>query len=989
MSGKKAAYIIGCVFMVVLSVLAFSQRDFLSENPLRATHAFAQPSFAVTAQDGTLLVVEKSKTSLSVLRDGKVAVTISGGKSEGGFYYAEYAAADAEYLYVADVRLSESGSGVEAERIMRYTRDGRFDSVLFQIDYGEDMPLQYGNIRSLQAFDGVLTFLLKSEDALELYSLVQGVPSYIRSVKMGEAEGGRHLYYNAAADAVCMMTMRGELFVEKDGALSLLRSWAGDGMACVPWEIASDRDGVLYVTDLSRRCVARLPEYKSIFKTGQVAHRLSINENDVMTLTDGESVFQVGCDGTVFFGAAEAPYSAQYLALRLLIWLSAVAAGLALAYVAARLLAWLVRSNQKAEFKILVMIIVSTILTSSIVAASILGTDARKLEEKTRLNLTQMACSLSETSRYTFGDDLASINLLSDYGGAAFRNIRAYLDPASETAGLLGGNMYYVLYKYQGNILYGVMDYEDTSGTIYPVGDFYGSGYDEVASGAVPYLFRESSDAYGTWSFAVAPVYGSDGGITGLLEVGSDLYGETLQRRQQIQDISVSTAVLLVLFLLLFSEFMSGFESVARYKTPKGAPFAPIPELIRPLTFLVFLADNTGAAFLPQLSARIFEGLELGVAQTVGAALPISVKTLFVALMAFAGGALIDRWGTRKILIGGLLAQVLGFVLTAAAVFQNNFFLLLLGEGVMGCGLGIVVVSGNTLPVYCAEEQRRNDLFSGVNVGVVAGVVVGVSVGSYAAQLLGYAMTFLLSAVILLPAIVLGLLCADNRRHAGEIAESQVRGGAGMGAFLKNCEVWSFLLLLMLPFLIMMSFKDYVFPLFASSLGYSDISIGHVLLFSGALSIFAAPALSDFLLKRLGAVGTNLLAAGLFILAIFLFALFPTLGSSVLVVYLLSFAGCFGLVAQGILFSSLRASGQFGIGKSMGVFSLFDNLSQTLGPIVFGGLLIFGSRAASLILALVALVALLGFTALNRRNLRPEAKSGTADTNFVSKEAMH
>jgi predicted MFS family arabinose efflux permease len=163
-------------------------------------------------------------------------------------------------------------------------------------------------------------------------------------------------------------------------------------------------------------------------------------------------------------------------------------------------------------------------------------------------------------------------------------------------------------------------------------------------------------------------------------------------------------------------------------------------------------------------------------------------------------------------------------------------------------------------------------------------------------------------------------------------------------------------------------FKDFVFPLFASGQGSSEVGIGQTLLFSGAISILIGPSLSAVLLKRLGAKGTNIAMGALFAGGLLLFSFMPTLFIAVIVVFILTIAGCVGLVAQGVYFSAIRACKAYGAGRSMGVYSLFDNLSQTAGPLLFGAALILGYSMAGLLIGIAAAVLLMLFAAVGERD---------------------
>jgi len=268
---------------------------------------------------------------------------------------------------------------------------------------------------------------------------------------------------------------------------------------------------------------------------------------------------------------------------------------------------------------------------------------------------------------------------------------------------------------------------------------------------------------------------------------------------------------------------------------------------------------------------------------------------------------------------------------------------------------------------------------------------VGTSLGSFLAQSAGYALTFALSAVVLAPALWLGFKCAPQgygtaaAGQTGDIDDIDGEEEKGKEAkemsgarFFINRSVFSFLIFMMFPFLTIMYFKDFVFPLFASEQGLSEVGIGQTLLFTGAAAILIAPPLLAALTKRLSAKSVNILTAALFAAGLLLFAFMPTLMSSIITVSVITVAGAIGLITQSVYFSSLRVFKLYGAGKSMSIYSLFDNLSQTAGPLLFGAALILGYRTAALVIGLASAVLLVLFALISETD-RIKAKKDRKD----------
>jgi len=429
------------------------ERDMLNEGPLAGARTFEEPSCAVTAADGALLVLDGGKTRVNVLRGGEIT------------------AAGAAYLCSAVY-------DVFANRAYTVGKDG--------LVYAED----------------------------------------------GQS------------------------------GLVMIRDMSDTGD--IPWEIAPDGGGDPYLAGLAASGVTRLDGGR-VFDTGGIVYRIDVNDSGILSFTDNELVYQVRPDGSALFAGSSARYGAGYFVLRLAVLLLAVAGAAAVLYIIVRLFMRFARNGRSPRARAMMTIAVSTVLTSVIVAASVMNASLKEDVRKNEYYLTQTALSVSNLSRAAIGGDLEAIDRLSDYGGPAFTRIRESLDPICRQASEQGQYLYYVLYKVADGGLRGVMDYENTTGVVYPLGGCP-DGYMAVFDGSEPYLYDSGSDAYGSWTYAVAPVYDSRGGVAGLVEMGSNLDLETLRTRRQITDTVLSTAVLLVLMLLLFSEGASVMESFSEWR---------------------------------------------------------------------------------------------------------------------------------------------------------------------------------------------------------------------------------------------------------------------------------------------------------------------------------------------------------------------------------------------------------------------------------------
>ncbi|MDR1943603.1 MAG: MFS transporter [Synergistaceae bacterium] len=961
----------------------YSQRHMLYSNPFKLELALEQPSYVSTSPEGVMLVVDRSKTRVSVIREGSVRGIASGGVETEGFYYAEYAVTDGEKVYIADVRYDSVSTNIAAERVIQYSADGRYEKILFERLYEDarDKLMQYGNIRSLQYYGGSLFFVLKGADSLDLHRISDGQVSIVRGVLYDALSyaDSRHVLYDAPQDAIYVMNLRCELYSESNGVMRSAYDWSGDGRGQIPWEIATGSGGRLFATDLAASRVVSLPEYAEVFKTKSIPHGMTVNEKDIISVADAERVYQTTGDGALLYSGDVFPLSKGFLLGRFVIWGLLLAVFAEASYLVIRLAARAASEQSSVRVRLTLAVGVSVVITSSLVCAGILRSESERMSETRRQGLVQLAQAMSKISQDTYGDSLESITSLGDHGGDAFNRVRSFLAPPCDSAAREGAYMYYAVMKFswEEDALYGVMDYEDTIPTVYPIGAFAGSGYDEIAKGDVPYMYRSESDVYGAWTFVAAPAYNSAGDIVGLIEFGYNLFSDRLAKAAQIRETALGAAVLVIIFLLLSSEIVAVSDCGRDFPRLRAGPGGSIPEFIRSVTFIAFFADNVSAAFIAQLSARVYESssIALPISGAMSSALPLSVKLFSVALSSAAAGRLIGRLGQRRVLCGGILAQSAGLAVISAAVAAGNYWMLLAGEAATGVGLSLSTVVTNAVPMCFQDESRRNSLLGGVNTGIMSGVVVGASIGPYIAEVSGYPFTFGCASALTLSALFFGYACTPG--DAPAMAASADSRSISTGRFLADRHVCMFFLLLMLPFNVILGFKDYVFPLYVSGLGYSDVTIGQVLLFSGAAAIFAGAPLAEYIRGRIGAKYGNVAVNLAYISGIIIFGVIPSFASSVIAACVINILDGFGMVIQNIYFATLGVVIAYGGDRSMGIYNLASSLALASGPAVLGALLGMGYDKACLLVGgagTIFLLIFIMFGVMENRFVRTEGE---------------
>jgi predicted MFS family arabinose efflux permease len=379
---------------------------------------------------------------------------------------------------------------------------------------------------------------------------------------------------------------------------------------------------------------------------------------------------------------------------------------------------------------------------------------------------------------------------------------------------------------------------------------------------------------------------------------------------------------------------------------------------LRTLLFLTFLADCMQDAFISILANQRYIPI-LGIPQSVGAAIPLSAQVLFAALFAFVGGFITRRSGVKKTLLVGFLLQISGFLLCG---LMPDYLSLLCGKCLIGAGMGLIVVGTNSVAAGSGSQEESGRAFAAISAGTLAGVTAGAGIGSIILSLGSFSAVYYTGAALLLLAIPLILTGSDYREQPSKKTSEK----AGLLRFLSDGKVMSFLLLALLPFLLALSYREYFFPLYAADMGINEAMIGRIYLLCGLLIIYAGPALTEKLISRLGGKWTVALASLFICLAPLLFVLSPTVPAAIAGIVLLSLALSFGYASQSTYYSGLPGVVGYGESRAMGVYSLFDNGGQTIGPVVYGIAMMGGYRLGLLIIGAALLVLLCLFLFFNR-----------------------
>ena len=161
-------------------------------------------------------------------------------------------------------------------------------------------------------------------------------------------------------------------------------------------------------------------------------------------------------------------------------------------------------------------------------------------------------------------------------------------------------------------------------------------------------------------------------------------------------------------------------------------------------------------------------------------------------------------------------------------------------------------------------------------------------------------------------------------------------GGMSTARFLLSPHVILYFIGIVIPVVAGGYFLAYLYPLLGENLGISETNIGYSYLLNGVCIICLGGFLTKQLTRRLGQKGSLALAAVLYAGAFLIYAVWPGISTLMVLLVLLGASDSYGLPAQSTYYTDMKEVQAYGYDKAMGVYSLFENMSQVFGSFIFG-----------------------------------------------------
>jgi predicted MFS family arabinose efflux permease len=976
--------------LVLLAAFICSFSDYIGENPFAGQYALNNPVQLATSEKGMVYVTDSSTTIVHADSKNRLDYVIYGGNFENTFDTTDSVAMCGDDLYVIEDSYSYDGSYSDVQRVLRFTNKGKTRQILYTVDDTLDEDgTQVIYLDSPIVLDGEIYFSEITAEGISVKNASGEVCGFMPLEDACMYVSDSTFDENFQITAVLM---NGDVVTYAGGELVTIYD-ASDydtteynslitGISC---------DGsTLYLNDVGLRRIYAL-------ENGELHTFIERNEfSGVRTDAFAESAIYSGlesCDGTVsviselydydsdsrgsnytysvavknqsgdvvFYGDTIG-ISASYRALVLMIYAAILLAVLIGVYAGVHIVRLVKGAKLENSYTQLLVL-----LTAIAVTIGVSYTIFDKCNQRYMVISTDNLANIAYLTDSSIDKDiLASLNSPDDFYSEEYEVLCDEMEGILKSSINNGTNIYAVIYKVYNDVLCEVYRDDLEHAVMYPMpGTFTSSIEQTIANSGECYTSDDYQLAEGSYTFALIPSYDEDGTLVGLIEVGTDCNYLAKENAALYKKILIISSMAVIIIMLLFGELMNAVEAVkARRKAAtEKKPFPP--EVIRPISFMVYFTANITTAFLPIYSMSLWNEHFPLVAE-VAAALPLSAELLIAGIVSLLGGFLIKKPRSKNLCAAGAVLFMAGNALSA---FAPNLWVLILANSICGVGEGVFIVSINSFIVSFEDEETQNKGFIHFNVAVLAGMNCGTVIGSIICDNAGVFSAYMTAVVSAAVTIFLSLYLLENKSVAVQEEEAS-------HCSFRNFVTWDivkYFLFIAVPYFMCGAFLSYYFPLVAEEHALSAVEISMAFLISGVISIYAGSVIGELIIAHFGTRKSLLLASFIYAAALFYLYINPSILSCYAVIVLFAVADSFGFSAQSSYFISRPEVIRLGQSRALGIHSTVENAASACGSVVFGTALLLGEKSGILLIA-VCFTALLVLFAIGGKGCEDHVK---------------
>ncbi|OAN43037.1 MFS transporter permease [Paramagnetospirillum marisnigri] len=241
---------------------------------------------------------------------------------------------------------------------------------------------------------------------------------------------------------------------------------------------------------------------------------------------------------------------------------------------------------------------------------------------------------------------------------------------------------------------------------------------------------------------------------------------------------------------------------------------------IRLPLFLFVFAEEISRSFMPLYIRDLYMPVDW-LPLEMAIALPIAVFMLCIAAISPAAALVSARRGSRRVFLIGLAPATIGFLMSALA---TNVWDFTLWRSLTAVGYALVTMACQSYIAQASRQQNRTQGL-GVYVGaVLTASICGTGIGGVLAERVGFAATFMISAIL---AVIAGLLIHRLMEAAQPAQDAAPERRVAFLPLLRNWRFSALVLFAAIPSKIALTgFFFYLMPL--SLMRSPDTDLGDI-----------------------------------------------------------------------------------------------------------------------------------------------------------------
>ncbi len=312
----------------------------------------------------------------------------------------------------------------------------------------------------------------------------------------------------------------------------------------------------------------------------------------------------------------------------------------------------------------------------------------------------------------------------------------------------------------------------------------------------------------------------------------SVVYTRVLRSVKNFAALFVASAFLASV-LFQFSGTMRARGTGGPAAAPAVAPASgDVRNLVKPLFLFTTCIEHLSYAFLPQYLSSI--AVAAGYSPDV---LPFVFGAYYLAfaLVLVPAGQLAQRFSARPILLVGLVACAVGYILL---IGQATIWTAVAARLFSGVGQGLIFIAVQTLLLANAAEHERTRAAGVIVYGFQGGMIAGMAIGSLIVTSIGEAGILVASAGVMLLLVGYTLLCLPNvvAAPSGRATNSIV---GSVAIAVQDRAFMATVLCIGIPAkAVLTGVIVFAVPLLMTAQGFAEAEIGQMLmLYAGAVMV--------------------------------------------------------------------------------------------------------------------------------------------------------